>query len=131
MSVLGVILVRIFPHLDWIRRDTEYLSVSPYSVQMRENTDQKKLRIRTLFMQCTTFYDETFSFNNSINPYIAMSSNGQTYFKNLTAFAERFLKCVWPFMTLRSKGLILPSHYVSVNSSLWTTFLFFFLWHFY
>ena len=31
MYVLGVILVRIFPHSDWI---------SPYSVRMRENTDQ-------------------------------------------------------------------------------------------
>ena len=27
VSVFGVILVRIFPHSDWIRRDTEYLSV--------------------------------------------------------------------------------------------------------
>ena len=32
--VLEVFLVRILPHLDWIW-------VSPYSVQMRENTDQK------------------------------------------------------------------------------------------
>ena len=38
-------LVHIFPHLDWIR------SISLYSVQMRENTDQKKLCIWTLFMQ--------------------------------------------------------------------------------
>ena len=30
-------LVRIFPHLDGIRRDR----ISPYSVQMRENTDQE------------------------------------------------------------------------------------------
>ena len=27
MSVFGVFLVLIFPHLDWIRRDTEYLSI--------------------------------------------------------------------------------------------------------
>ena len=27
VSVFGIILVRIFPHWDWIRRDTEYLSV--------------------------------------------------------------------------------------------------------
>ena len=27
VSVFGVILVGIFPHLDWIRRDMEYLSV--------------------------------------------------------------------------------------------------------
>ena len=29
----------------------EIRSISPYSVQMRENTDQKKLRIWTLFTQ--------------------------------------------------------------------------------
>ena len=52
------ILVRIFPHSDWIGRDalirTEYgeiWSISSYSVQMRENTDQKKLRIWTPFRQ--------------------------------------------------------------------------------
>ena len=37
-----IFLICIFPHLDWIRR---------YSVRMRENTDQKKLRIWTLFTQ--------------------------------------------------------------------------------
>ena len=31
-------LVCIFPHSNWIRRDT------PYSVRMRENTDQQKFR---------------------------------------------------------------------------------------
>ena len=37
LSVFGVILVHIFPHSDWIRRDTEYLSVlSPNA----GNTDQ-------------------------------------------------------------------------------------------
>ena len=29
--------------------------------------------------------------------YFAMSLNVQTHFKNLTVFAARFLKCVWPF----------------------------------
>ena len=40
VSVFGVILIRIFAYSDWIRRDTEYQSICPYSVQMRENTDQ-------------------------------------------------------------------------------------------
>ena len=32
VSVSGVILVRIFPHSDWMRRDTPYISVfSPYA----------------------------------------------------------------------------------------------------
>ena len=44
MSVFGVFLVRIFPHSDWIRTDTEYLSVfSPNCGKIRirktENTD--------------------------------------------------------------------------------------------
>ena len=47
-------LVRIFQHSDWILR------TSPYSVRKRENTDQKKLRIWTLFTQFffSTYYDE-------------------------------------------------------------------------
>ena len=48
MSVFGVILVHIFQHLDSIRRDTEYLSVlsiSPYSVRMRENAGKTQTRI--------------------------------------------------------------------------------------
>ena len=36
LYVFGVILVHIFPHSDWIRRDTEYLSVfSPISVRIQ------------------------------------------------------------------------------------------------
>ena len=38
VSVFRDFLVRIFPHSDWIRRDTEYL---PYSVRLRENMEQK------------------------------------------------------------------------------------------
>ena len=39
MPVFGDFLVRIFPHLDWIRKDTPYLSeFSP----MQKNADQKK-----------------------------------------------------------------------------------------
>ena len=34
----------------------DLLSKSPYSVQMRENADQKKLQIRTLFTQCQIFH---------------------------------------------------------------------------
>ena len=35
VSLFGVFLLRIFSHLNWIRRDT------PYLVKMRETTDQK------------------------------------------------------------------------------------------
>ena len=37
-EIYGVFLVRIFLHLDWIRRDTSF---STYSVRMREDTHQK------------------------------------------------------------------------------------------
>ena len=40
VSVFGVILVRIFLHLELIRRDSKYPSISPYSVQMWKNADQ-------------------------------------------------------------------------------------------
>ena len=43
-SVFEDILVHIFPHSDWIRR--EILRISPYSVQMRENTDQNNYKYR-------------------------------------------------------------------------------------
>ena len=42
-------LVRIFPHSE----HGDLRSKSPYSVQMRGNTDKKNLRIWTLFTQCS------------------------------------------------------------------------------
>ena len=50
-------LVRIFPHSDWMPRDTPYLSVL---VRMPKNTDQKKLRIWTLFISWKRNSVETF-----------------------------------------------------------------------
>ena len=44
VSLFGVFLVRIFPHLDWIRGDAR--RISPYSVRMRENTGQKNSKYR-------------------------------------------------------------------------------------
>ena len=43
VSVFEVILVRIFPYPDWIRRD---ISISPYLVWMRENADQNNSEYR-------------------------------------------------------------------------------------
>ena len=49
VSVLGLFVVRIFPHSDLIRRDTSYLSVfSPNARKCRP----EKLRIWTLCTQC-------------------------------------------------------------------------------
>ena len=43
---LGVFLVRIFPHSDWIRRDTPYVSIF---IANAGKYGPEKLRIRTLF----------------------------------------------------------------------------------
>ena len=42
VSVFGVFLVRIFPHLDWIQRDT---------FRIQSKSGKKRARIRTLFTQ--------------------------------------------------------------------------------
>ena len=47
MSIFWVFLVHIFPHSDWIRRDTD----SPFSVRIRENTDQSNSEYGH-FLQC-------------------------------------------------------------------------------
>ena len=47
-------LVCIFPNLEWIRR---FKSKYPYSVQIRENTDQKKLRTWIFFTQWRQQWD--------------------------------------------------------------------------
>ena len=68
MFVFRVILVRIFPHLDLIRRDTEYLSV--FSLNMG-NADQSKskyghiLRSELLryFSKKAAFFDLIFFLN--------------------------------------------------------------------
>ena len=49
VSKCGVFSGPYFPHSDWYGNLIR--SISPYSVRMRENTDQEKLRIWTLFTQ--------------------------------------------------------------------------------
>ena len=52
VSVFGVILARIFPHSDWMRRDTSYISVfSPNAGKY----GPEELRLRTFFTQCPVF----------------------------------------------------------------------------
>ena len=48
VSVFGVFLVRIFPHSDWMRRDTEYLSVF---IPIAGKYGTEKLRKRSHFKQ--------------------------------------------------------------------------------
>ena len=63
-----VSICRVFsgPYFPAFGLNTErYLRISPYSVRARKNTDQKKLRIWTLFTQC----DYTESKNRAIISY--------------------------------------------------------------
>ena len=48
MSIFNVFLIRVFLHLDWIRRDTLYLSVFSSNA---EKYGPEKLQILTLFTQ--------------------------------------------------------------------------------
>ena len=62
MFVLGVFLVLIFPHSDWIRRDTPYLPVfSPNAGKY----GPEKLRIRTLYTQCSTLNPRVVIYGNA------------------------------------------------------------------
>ena len=62
-EVLTLRVYKDFPNTEFFwsvlsHIQTEYreiLHISPYSARMRENTDQKKLRIWTLFTQCVIF----------------------------------------------------------------------------
>ena len=54
---MKTVQIRSFFWSVFSRIRTEYgdiLCISPYSVRVRENTDQKKLHIWTLFTQCRT-----------------------------------------------------------------------------
>ena len=55
VQIRSFFLVRIFPHSDWIRKDTLYLSVFGLNAG---KTDQKKLRIWTLFTQWWSMFSE-------------------------------------------------------------------------
>ena len=50
------------------------LCISPYLVQMRENTDQKKLRVWTLFTQCKRFMHSHLK-NAKVSGFQGTSSN--------------------------------------------------------
>ena len=51
VSVFWVFLVRIFPHSDWIRRDTEYLSVflSLFSANAAKYGPENAVKTETIF----------------------------------------------------------------------------------
>ena len=59
VSVFGVFLVYIFPHLDWIRKNTPYISAFSPNAGKHE---PEKLRIRTIFTQWIWWYSSPFFF---------------------------------------------------------------------
>ena len=118
---MGVILVRIFPHSNWIRRDAEY-----HSVWMRENTEQKNSeygnfsRSDILLQLVLSTSNKTLFCNkwdilcywktwNSILPYYR--------YKNLLFLRENVNNCffmllVYLFISLKVKNtnLLVTSH---------------------
>ena len=69
VAVFRVFLVRIFPHSDWIQRDTRYLSIFSLNVG---KCSPEKIPIRTLFTQwsSTNFNWNSNSFNR-INSFLS------------------------------------------------------------
>ena len=55
-------------------RVSKYGDISPYSVQMRENTDQKKLRIWTLFTQWMSLMITINDLENRFVNYISITN---------------------------------------------------------
>ena len=90
MSVFGVILVRIFPHSDWIRRDTQSAS-GKIQTRITPNTDtfytvkfirkDEKVYILSLFFLCFC----TWTYRKKRGPYILQ----------VFSFAIAFLENFW------------------------------------
>ena len=71
------------------------LNVSPYSVQMREDTDQKKLRIWTLFTQLKAIFKEILMLCRSNNYSFATrfrETHGLMYKKSKPGFLNNSIR---------------------------------------
>ena len=73
-SVFEDLLVRIFPHSDWIRRNTGDLRISPYSGRMRENTDRENSEYG-IFSRSTCFTNACNHRIQQLNDVFRISSN--------------------------------------------------------
>ena len=96
---------------------TEYKkirSISPYSVRMWENTNQKKLRIRTLFTQCISFQISIFlkvvfhKLNWSILEYLDQYISLRFCFKGYFSALYTVFGVQTPFEN-RNKSLLLQA----------------------
>ena len=98
MSVLGVILVCIFPHSDWILRDTPYLSVS-----LSIHSECGKLRTRitpnTDTFQVLNITDFFYFFGNIIDKSVVseVSLKSVCFYRRLLTTAQALVKLI-PFL---------------------------------
>ena len=90
MPIFGIFLVRIFPHLDWIRRDTEYPSV------ISTNAGKwvpEKLWIRAPFTHCRRlhFFMRTSIISQRLNTLIfwRFSVSKSSYFVLWNTLSEK------------------------------------------
>ena len=105
-------LVPIFPHSDWIRRDTEYPSVS--SRNAGKYGPEKTLRIWTLFTQCY--------FNSLMSITLCRDLRFFKKLKTYKRFASSFLAglndglaCLLMRLdNFHRKTLVLDSHFIKV-----------------
>ena len=121
VSVFGVILVRVFSHSDWIRRNTQYLSVlSPNAGKH----GPEKLQIRTLFTQCKLY--QRFCF---LNYSLKMVDGRSPLTLNISvARIYRIVICIGLDLFISkgfSKGDVLSLYSIRTHLSReWSTFLF-------
>ena len=74
LCVFEASLVRVFPHLDWIRRGSECLSVlSPNAGKY----GLEKLQIWTIFMQCGALLDHANEAHSNNSEFTNMISRGK------------------------------------------------------
>ena len=116
MSVFGVILVRIFPHSDWIRGDTR---ISPYSVWLRENAYQNNSEYGHILR---SIYSFNWNFVCLILSWCDMSIVDVWFLCNFVSQMEALPKIFWIFFKYlqfkyRSIPLCRYEKYVCVSVS--------------
>ena len=92
-----LVLVRIFLYSDWIRR----FSKSPYSIGIRENTDQKELRTWTLFTQWNVNFVNTCKAllkNKNKNENKNFSRSALVHMKYKVCLKYFVHDCLWKYL---------------------------------
>ena len=92
-----------------------WLLIPPYSVQIRENTDQKKLRIWTLFTQCGSYLIYTL-FSN-----IHQLTDAGYPYKNPATLIQKF--CLIFSQNWVSKPYLPKNAFITIVETSWTHFI--------